>query len=362
LDEGLQKELGEMVELIPRGDVEKAMGSQGVKGSKSCDDKCLTALGKTLGADRVVGQTLSYQLKEQVPGGVWIWIVHQVDVTSGKPFGHFERVWVHSAPSFWDMVIRMNAEKLAKFDPEKRLKLENPQKAEPAKGPVEIPGMVFVPAGEFIMGGEFGEMDEEPRHIVYLDSYYIDKYEVTNEEYDRCVAAGACEKVRVSSRYFLEPNKPAVAMGFDNAIAYCKFAGKRLPTEAEWEKAARGTDERRFPWGDEWHPDWVNMHNSKDGFEFTAPVGSFPQNVSPYGAYDMAGNAWEWTADYHSEDYYEKSPLKNPKGPETGIRRVMRGGSWSYDIPFYVSSTNRSDGRPWIAKKYVGFRCAKDPP
>jgi formylglycine-generating enzyme required for sulfatase activity len=362
LDAKLIDELGSRVDLVPRQRVLKAMAEQGVTGSRSCDDTCLVKLGKILGARRVISQSLSIQPKVQVEGIVAIWAVHQVDVDTGRPFGHFERANVRSAPVWWDIIARQFAERLAQYDPSKRLRLQNPQQAKPTKGPVDLPGMVYVPGGEFIMGSEWGEFDEEPRHIVYLDAFYIDTYEVTNEAYARCVATNKCEPQRVWAKSFLAPNKPAVAMGWENAVAYCRFAGKRLPTEAEWEKAARGTDERRFPWGNTWHMAWVNMHHQKDGFATTAPVGSFPQNVSPYGAYDMAGNAWEWTQDYHSEDYYKDSPRKNPTGPTAGVRRVMRGGSWNYDVPFFVSSHNRSDGRPWIRKKYVGFRCAMDTP
>ena len=362
LDSKLREDLGAFVHLIPVDEVRTEMKRQGVAGSSSCDDRCLSKLGKALGADRAVGQILSFQRKEQVPGGVWIWTVHQVEVKTGRPYGRAERAWVKSARSYWELVSRKQAEHLAGFDPKKRLRVDNPGKAKPTKGPVEIPNMVYVPSGEFIMGSEWGELDEEPRHKVYLDAYYIDKYEVTNEEYEKCIEASCCERQSVQARTYLEPKKPAVAVGFDNAVAYCEFAGKRLPTEAEWEKAARGTDERRYPWGNEWNPDWVNMRRPGDGFDATAPVGSFPENVSPYGAYDMAGNAWEWTQDYYSEDYYEKSEKKNPKGPDQGVRRVMRGGSWCYDVPLYVTAHNRSDGRPWIRKKYVGFRCAKDVP
>jgi formylglycine-generating enzyme required for sulfatase activity len=362
LDAKLMAELGSRVDLVPRQRVLKAMAEQGVTGSRSCNDACLVKLGKALGARRVISQSLSIQPKVQVAGIVAIWAVHQVDVDTGRPFGHFERANVRSAPVWWDIIARQFAERLVQYDPSKRLHLQNPEQAKPTKGPVDMPGMVYVPGGEFIMGSEWGEFDEEPRHIVYLDAFYIDTYEVTNDAYARCVAAHKCEPQRVWAKSFLEPNKPAVAMGWENAVAYCRFVGKRLPTEAEWEKAARGTDERHFPWGNTWHMEWVNMHHQKDGFATTAPVGSFPQNVSPYGAYDMAGNAWEWTQDYHSEDYYKDSPRKNPTGPTTGVRRVMRGGSWNYDVPFFVSSHNRSDGRPWIRKKYVGFRCAIDTP
>jgi formylglycine-generating enzyme required for sulfatase activity len=223
--------------------------------------------------------------------------------------------------------------------------------------------MVFVPAGEFVMGSEFGEFDEEPRHMVYLDAFYIDRYEVTNEQYAQCVEAGECQRQNVARiEELMGPKQPAVAVGWFNAVAFCEYAGKRLPTEAEWEKAARGTDERRYPWGDEWLPDQVNMHHDEDGFAWTAPVGSFPKNVSPYGAYDMAGNAWEWTQDWWSRRYYRESPRENPKGPKTGVTRVMRGGSWMYDVPFFVGAANRSPGKPLVRKRYVGFRCAKDAP
>jgi formylglycine-generating enzyme required for sulfatase activity len=362
LDSKLLDELGSMVELVGRPAVLDAISKQNIKDLSSCDDACLTEIGKRLGADRVVSQTLSLQKKIQSEGTVWIWGVHQVDVKTAKAFGHFEKVCICSSPTWWDIIARQHARNLVEFDPAKRLELTKPEKAQPTKGPIDIPGMVYVPAGEFIMGSELGQFDEEPRHKVYLDAFYIDKYETTNEEYGLCVNAGKCVRQAVSASAFLDPRQPVVAVGWYDALAYCAFAGKRVPTEAEWEKAARGTDERRYPWGNEWHPEWVNMHHSDDGFEFTAPVGSFPKNVSPYGAYDMAGNAWEWTYDFHGEDYYKNSDAKNPKGPQSGERHVMRGGSWMYDVPFFTTTYNRSPGRPWIRKKYVGFRCAKNAP
>ncbi|MCP4642124.1 MAG: formylglycine-generating enzyme family protein, partial [bacterium] len=213
--------------------------------------------------------------------------------------------------------------------------------------------MVYVPAGTFIMGSEWGEADEEPRHVVDLDAFYIDKYETTNEQYARCVEAKKCKRQTAWAKKDLNsPKQPVVGVGWNDGVDYCEFAGKRLPTEAEWEKAARGTDERRYPWGDEWRLDWVNMHRAEDGFAATAPVGSFPQNVSPYGAYDMAGNAWEWVWDFYDRGHYKRSAHKNPRGPKTGERRVMRGGSWMYDVPFFVVSSNRSPGRLDVRKKY----------
>jgi formylglycine-generating enzyme required for sulfatase activity len=362
LDRKLVRELKSRTALVPRGEVLAAMTAQGVADSAACDDACLVDLGRTLGADRVVRQTLSMQKKVQSKGTVRQWVVHQVEVSAGRPFGHFERMCM-CARSVWDVAARQLAERLVAFDPAARLELARPEPAQSTHGPVEVPGMVYVPKGEFVMGSEWGEWDEEPRHIVYLDPFYIDRYETTNEEYERCIDARRCDPQAFrSDRSVMGPRQPVVAVGWDDAVRYCRFAGKRLPTEAEWEKAARGTDERRYPWGNEWHRDWVNLHGPEDGFAATAPVGSFPGNVSPYGAYDMAGNAWEWTQDFHGKRYYRKSPRENPKGPARGDRHVMRGGSWLYDVPFFAMSTNRSPGRPLVHKIYVGFRCAMDAP
>jgi formylglycine-generating enzyme required for sulfatase activity len=362
LDGKLMRELESRAALVPRDEVVAAMDAAGVKDPAACEDACLVDLGKRLGADRVVRQTLSMQKKVQSTGTVWQWAVHQVDVNAGRPFGHFERMCM-CARSVWDVVARQLASQLLSFDPAARLELAKAEPAQPTPGPVEVPGMVFVPSGEFVMGSEWGEWDEEPRHIVYLSAFYIDKYETTNEEYQRCIDARRCDpQAYRSDRSVMGPRQPVVAVGWDDAVRYCRFAGKRLPTEAEWEKAARGTDERRYPWGNEWHREWVNLHGPEDGFAATAPVGSFPGNVSPYGAYDMAGNAWEWVSDFHEKRYYRTSPRENPKGPAKGDRHVMRGGSWLYDVPFFAMSTNRSPGRPQVHKIYVGFRCAMDAP
>jgi formylglycine-generating enzyme required for sulfatase activity len=362
LDAKLVRELGARTSLVPREEVLAAMEAQGVTDPAACDDACLVDLGRRLGAGRVVRQTLAMQKKVQSTGTVWQWVVHQVDVPTGRPFGHFERMCM-CARSVWDAVARQQASKLLAFDPTARLELAGASPAAPTPGPAEVPGMVYVPAGEFVMGSEWGEWDEEPRHIVFLDAFYIDKYEITNEEYQRCMDARRCNPQAFrSDRSLMGPRQPVVAVGWDDAVTYCRFVGERLPTEAEWEKAARGTDERRYPWGNEWHRDWVNLHGPEDGFDETAPVGSFPGNVSPYGAYDMAGNAWEWVSDFHGKHYYRESPRENPKGPKTGERRVMRGGSWMYDVPFFAMSTNRSPGRPQVRKIYVGFRCAMDAP
>ena len=346
--------------LIPFDKVREAMKAVGAKDTLSCDDKCLIAIGDKLGADFVVAPTLSLQKKEQSVGVVWLWKMRQVNVKQKRAWGEFQRMCM-CPESMWNGIAEKLVMRVLTYDPANELRLPaGAPKAAPTKGPRDEPGMVFVPAGPFIMGSELGEGDEFPRRIVDLSAFYIDIYEITNAEYNKCVKAGKCLPQRYRNDKTLnQPTQPVVALGWDDAVAYCRFAGKRMPTEAEWEKAARGTDERFFPWGNDWHPEWVNQHADKDGFATTAPVGSFKQNVSPYGAYDMAGNAWEWTHDFHGFTYYRHSPPKDPQGPEGGVKHSMRGGSWMYDVPFFVTTHNRSPGRPWIRKQYVGGRCAK---
>lgn len=358
----LTAELGAKAALVPDSDVRAAMSSRGVESALVCDDSCLVGLGEALGADRVVGQTLWTKRKVQSPGVAWSWVLHQVDVRSKAPFGHFERTGVRPR-TYWKTWAAEMAQKILSFDPKQRLRLDRPAEAAPPAGGAAAPGMVHVPAGDFVMGSEWGEPDEEPRHVVHVDAFFLDRYEVTNEEYERCVAAGKCPFQCVRDRKeLMGPRQPVVCVNWFDAVKYCAFAGKRLPTEAEWEWAARGNDERRYPWGDEWRPERANTHGAEDGFAYTAPVASFPKNVSPFGAYDMAGNAWEWTQDYWDPTYYARSPRDNPKGPEIGKRRAMRGGSWMYDVPYFLESANRSPGWPARRKEYVGVRCAMDVP
>lgn len=230
--------------------------------------------------------------------------------------------------------------------------------------------MVYVPAGEFWMGCNSSvdsecENDEKPYHKVYLDEFYIDKYEVTNEQYNQCVSAGPCSPPKHDIKKYLAPNLPVACVTWHQANMYCKWAGKRLPTEAEWEKAARGTDGRIYPWGEGIDCTRVNHRKCPEGgiFMKTKPVGAYPSGASPYGAMDMVGNVWEWCSDWYDKEYYRNSPSRNPKGPASGKYRVLRGGS-SGNLPSHlrVSVRYKKPPNPWSTGCLGwGFRCAKTP-
>ena len=228
--------------------------------------------------------------------------------------------------------------------------------------------MVYVPAGEFEMGSEKYD-DEMPMHTVELDAYWIDQVEVTNAMYARCVADGACgEQTRTGSAtrgsYYGNPDYddfPVIYISWDEADTYCEWAGRRLPSEAQWEKAA-GWDEdaqeqRLYPWGEEVDNTYANYnYNVSD----TTEVGSYKKGMSFYGTYDMAGNVWEWVNDWYDEGYYIHSPVLNPWGPtrSTGYR-VVRGGSWSENwTP--IRAAERLRASPTYQTYYIGFRCAMD--
>jgi formylglycine-generating enzyme required for sulfatase activity len=263
--------------------------------------------------------------------------------------------------------------------------------------------MVPVPSGEFLMGspaGSDGFEDERPQRRVYVGSFAIDRHEVTNDAYALFVLGTGHRPPENSNPLATLWDKasplpgiekhPVVNVSWDDAVAYCAWAGKRLPTEAEWEKAARGTDGRRYPWGNEWDlakansasywagrtiefasgADWDAFWINGDGARLsrekgirgqvlTMPVGSFPDNVSPYGAYDMAGNVAEWVADWFDPNYYRNAPLSDPTGPSRGAIKAMRGGSW-----LKPAKSLRTSDRDWgtmdSRPSGTGFRCAKD--
>ncbi len=224
--------------------------------------------------------------------------------------------------------------------------------------------MVYVPEGRFEMGNTTGDEDEMPIRQVYLDAYWIDKYEVTNAQYALCVADGACSTpVNGSSAsrgsYYGNPtyeNFPVIWMKWSQANAYCQWAGADLPTEAQWEKAARGTDGREYPWGDD-PPDETKGNYDFDRGNSTA-VGFYPQSLSPYGALDMAGNVWEWVRDWYGP--YDTDLINNPVGPDSGDVKVMRGGCW-YNTTKNVRTSYRGGDDPNNSYYSYGFRCAVAP-
>lgn len=230
--------------------------------------------------------------------------------------------------------------------------------------------LLYVPAGEFTMG--FSEITTaSPQHTVYLDAFWIDQNEVTNAMYQKCVEAGICTPPHETTwdnrfEYYgteYYANSPVMKVDREQAQTYCNWVGRSLPTEAQWEKAARGTDGRIFPWGDILTKDYANYG---DGSRGPTPVRSYNSGKSPYGAFDMAGNVWEWVLDYYSPYRYSNDPIINPVGPTDGTILIVRGGAYGnveHNIPTYFRGRIDLDDdyniwrSPWAAN---GFRCAKD--
>lgn len=249
---------------------------------------------------------------------------------------------------------------------------------------INIPDeMVLIPAGEFVMGSDTGENDERPVHKVALDAFWMDKYEVTNADFENFVTetryqtdaekdgwGGIWAKGqwnRLNGVDWRSPtgdvsaisaiiDHPVVQVSWNDANAFCQWIGKRLPTEAEWEKAARDTDGRVYPWGNEYDIRKLNSTTSGEGG--TKRVGSYEAGKSPYGAYDMAGNVWEWVADWYESDYYSRSPHDNPQGPLSGKLRDLRGGAWDFSGGDSRSS-DRGALSPNSRGNTIGFRCAR---
>jgi serine/threonine-protein kinase len=206
---------------------------------------------------------------------------------------------------------------------------------------------------------------------VYLDAFWIDQTEVTNGQFEAFVQATSQSPEWPGHNISDRLEHPVTEVSWYDAQAYCTWAGVRLPTEAEWEKAARGTDARIFPWGDELDGPRLNYCDRNcadtrkdpavdDGYTETAPVGSYPQGASPYGVLDMAGNVSEWVADWYAEDYHANTPERNPTGPNGGTYKVMRGGAWSYDRSGVRSATRRKV-HPDDRYITLGFRCSVSP-
>ncbi|NPV87008.1 MAG: formylglycine-generating enzyme family protein [Anaerolineae bacterium] len=286
--------------------------------------------------------------------------------------------------------------------------------APPQKDGMEL---VYVPPGEFLMGSTDADIDrllaklcggsdckrdwseEQPQHTVYLDAFWLDRREVTNAMFAEFVADSGYKTDAEKEGWSYTWNKnegwvktegadwqhpygplssidgleahPVVQVSWNDARAYCEWAGRRLPSEAEWEKAARGAHGQVYPWGNaDAFGGRVNFADRSidvgwaekkvdDGYQHTAPVGSYPKGASPYGALDMAGNVSEWVADWYDAGYYERSPRQNPPGAVSGEYRVLRGGDW-ISAAWHIRCAYRGGGSPSGASGFVGFRCALD--
>ncbi len=212
--------------------------------------------------------------------------------------------------------------------------------------------MTLIPAGTFSMGNETGNEDERPVHNVYVDAFYIDVAEVTCARYSRFLKETGYPSNQLWNPEYDRPDDPVVGVNWYDAAAFAKWAGKRLPTEAEWEKAARGgLIGDKYPWGDE-----ITREKSNYNSFGTTLVKSYEPNG--YGLYDIAGNVWEWCQDWYSKDYYKTTPKKNPSGPMFAERKVVRGGAW-YNNESALQVYNRHKIYPDIGSFNIGFRCVK---
>jgi len=267
------------------------------------------------------------------------------------------------------------------------LTLAEPLFAQHAASPAPVisppaPDRVTVPAGEFVMGSDtLGERDEHPEHRVNLPAFAIDRTEVTRGQYNRCVRAHVCEETWIPRPTFHDPNQPVVAVSWFAARAFCQWAGGRLPTEEEWEKAARGTDGRIYPWGNDAPTPERAVFHQRMNIGHPEPVGTHPAGDSPYGLHDMAGNVWEWTASVYDPFAYARptvtptcetalasfadlrrrndNSLTGAMGIPTQCQRVLRGGAWNY-WPSGLRSSNRVHHEPTGRFPVSGFRCAAD--
>jgi len=242
--------------------------------------------------------------------------------------------------------------------------------------------MMYIPEGEFTMGTDDGLAEEGPAHSVYISAFWIDQTTITNGQYIKCFEAGICSEPAYpipAMKYYSQEeyaNHPVIMVDWENAVTYCTWAGKRLPTEAEWEKAARGTDARLYPWGNNLPTcSFGNIPDCRGDFvnemKTLSPVGSFPDGRSPYGVYDIIGNAWEWVFDWYDSSYYINSPTEDPAGPITGKSRVLRGGSAFQNAKvitrmalnpersyFNIPGVVKEQG--YFIAQYPSFRCAMD--
>ncbi len=282
-----------------------------------------------------------------------------------------------------DKILPVVATTVTAFDSDvvkELLSVQPPQNAVVVVNPKDGAELVWVPAGEFIMGSTEAQVaamksllsnitnpgpaqlleSEKPQHKVYLDGYWVYKNEVTVAQY-RKFCTETSKTFPDAPKWGWIDSHPIVNVTWQDAVDYAKWAGTSLLTEAQWEKASRGPDGRTYPWGDQW--DTSKCNEVSRGPNRTQPVGSYPNGKSPYGCMDMAGNVWEWCADWYAPDYYNNTPGSNPTGPSDGVTRVLRGSSWTnanlYDYPFQCA--HRHYYNPTEHEAFIGFRCGWTP-
>jgi formylglycine-generating enzyme required for sulfatase activity len=393
-------------ELVERTKVDKILMESQYQQSGRCDVECAVKIGKKLGASKVIIGTVGRL------GNSYTIQIKLVDVATGKierPASIQAESRLEDLPKFLgDLIIKITGPiQQLPTEPEKKIKEEEQKpvavagkeiplkqikkkkfpwlivaglvvaggvaafllmgkKGKDTPPAVNIPKIdwIQISAGSFKMGDNFneGDSDERPVHTVYLDTYYISKYEVTFEQYDLfCEATG-----RAKPKDFYNwgrGSRPVIDVSWEDAKAFCDWLKSKtgenvhLPTEAQWEKAARGTDQRRYTWGN--GAPTSSLANYYKNVGKTMPVGSYPSGVSPYGVHDMAGNVWEWCQDWYDANYYSSSPGSNPQGPSSGSARVIRGGGWN-SVADYIRSAKRDSLSPSGSTIYFGFRLCKE--
>ena len=277
-----------------------------------------------------------------------------------------DRTWIWASVGFVLLLVAVAVIGIRLTAPAVRVVVLPNRGETPKPNPLRI-----IPAGVFVMGSDEGGIDEQPKRRVFLSAYLIHQFEVTQGQYAEFVKATGHRSPQIRKgmtderpadniESFNHPNQPVVRVSWEDADAFCRWRGMRLPTEAEWERAARGTDGREWPWGAE-RPGPVppaNVFGEEDGSAYTAIIGSHPHDISPDGLYDMAGNVREWVADWYEELYYRQAPLQNPTGPDRGEMKALRGGSWN-DAALSGRTTARAKMFPDYRDSTIGFRCAK---